>query len=170
LSTIFSSNVSPAEAFRIFSKFGEFKEVGKEMRRLVSDIDLFGIDVHTALERASERTPSKRLQEIFWGLLTTLRTGANVPSFLREKSRSLIEEYRRQVLEFSKTLSLYIEIYLTAIIIGTIFFTVLTSVMSGIIGGGSGLIASQFLMIFIGLPAITAIFIYLIRSSYPGEV
>ena len=58
---------------------------------------------------------------------------------------------------------------LTALILGTIFFIILTSVMSGFTGAvAEDLIYMQFFLIFFFVPLISAAFIILIKSASPG--
>ncbi|HDJ96522.1 MAG TPA: hypothetical protein ENG45_00430 [Candidatus Aenigmarchaeota archaeon] len=170
LSTIASSDISPSSILKIFSKFKEFGEVTKEIKSIVGEAELFGIDINTAIERGAERIPSKSMKEVLWGMLSTIRAGGKLSSFLREKSKSLLEEYRRKLYEFSHNLTIYIEIYLTALVIGAIFFTIITAVMSGIVGGGAGILFLQFFLIFILLPVVSIAFIILIRKTSPGGV
>ncbi|MHA1744034.1 MAG: type II secretion system F family protein [Candidatus Heimdallarchaeota archaeon] len=168
MATIASSKLALHRILEIFSKFNAYGELNNEIRRIVSDIKMFGIDVNTALEKGIERTPSKNFKELLWGLLSTNRVGGNLSLFLKEKSKSLMEDYRRKLYEFSHQLTVFIEVYLTAIILGAVFFVILTSIMSGLGGVGSNILLLQFMLIFIFLPAVSAIFIFIIRQMTPG--
>lgn len=61
-----------------------------------------------------------------------------------------------------------IEVYLTVVLIGSIFFIIMTALMS-IIGGGSNLlmIFLQFLVVFVILPFVSIGFILLVKSISP---
>jgi flagellar protein FlaJ len=168
ISMIAGSKLPTHEIFKIFSKFKEYGEVTKEMKNIADDTEMFGFDVNTAIERAAIRTPSKKFKEVLWGMLTTIRTGGDLSTFLREKSKNLLDEYRRKLYEFSHSLSVYMEIYLTALILGVVFFVILTSVMSGIAGGGMNLILLQFFAIFFVIPIISTMFILLVKTASPG--
>jgi len=145
--------------------YGEF---GEEIKRIDTDVRIFGFDINTALERAIERTPSKNMKELLWGMLSTNRSGGNMSEFLEEKSKSLIAEYRRRLYEFAHSLTIYIEIYLTSIVLGAVFFVILTAIMSGLSGGFGNVLLLQTFLIFIFLPVISAVFLYLIKISSPG--
>lgn len=169
LSTIASSGLPLHKILDIFSKFTAYGELTDEIRRIESDVTLFGVDVNTAIEKGIERTPSKNFKELMWGILSTTRTGGNLGIYLKEKSKTFISEYRRKLYEFSHQLTIFIEVYLTAIILGAVFFVILTSIMSGI--GGvttSSILFLQFFLIFAFLPMISVVFIVLIRSITPG--
>jgi archaellum biogenesis protein FlaJ (TadC family) len=130
---------------------------------------MFGLNVYDSLEKAIDRTPSKDLRDLFWTILSTLKAGGDLHAYLNEKSKSFLADYRRRLDEFSHSLSIYLEIYLTALVLGTIFFIILTSVMSGFTGMvAENIIFVQFFLIFLFVPLISVAFIILIKSASPG--
>lgn len=169
LSTIASSRLPPHKIFEIFSKFREYGEISKEARRMVTDMEMFGLNVYDALQRAVDRTPSKEMRDLFWSILSTLKAGGDLSAYLSEQSKSFLDDYRRRLKEFASSLSIYLEIYLTALVLGTIFFIILTSVMSGFTGiVAENMIFIQFFLIFMFIPLISIAFIILIKTSSPG--
>ncbi len=170
LSTIASSKLPVHRIFEIFSKFGKYGELTDEIKSIQNDMDVFGLDVNTALERAVERSPSKLFKELIWGMLSTIRSGGDVSIYLKESAVNMVNEYRRKLYEFSHQLTIYIEVYLTTIVLGSIFFTILTSIMSGISGGvdTSGMIVMQFILIFVFIPLVSTLFILMIKATTPG--
>jgi flagellar protein FlaJ len=168
LSTIASSKLPLHKILEIFSRFTAYGELTDEINRIESDISMFGIDVNTALERGIERTPSKNFKELIWGILSTNRAGGDLGIYLKEKSKTFITEYRRKLYEFSHQLTIFIEIYLTAIVLGAVFFVILTSIMSALGGVASNILLLQFFLIFVFLPLISIVFMFLIRSATPG--
>jgi len=169
LSTIASSRLPPHKIFEIFSKFKEYGEVTKEARRIVADMEMFGLNIYDSLEKAVDRTPSRELRDLFWAILSTLKSGGDLTIYLGEESKTFLNNYRRRLNEFARSLSIYLEIYLTALVLGTIFFIILTSVMSGFTGiVASNMVFIQFFLIFFFIPLISTAFIILIKSSSPG--
>lgn len=170
LSTIASSGLPPHKIFEIFSEFEEYGEISKEAKNIVNDMNAFGLNIYESLEKAVDRTPSKNLRELFWSILSTVKSGGSLIKLLTEKSKGFLNDYNRNLVEFSRTLSIFLEVYLTALVLGAIFFTILTSLMSGI--GGvvqSNITLIQFFLIFMFIPFISFAFIILIKSSSPGE-
>jgi len=82
------------------------------------------------LERAVNRTPSRKFREFLYGILATIRSGGNVYMFVKERTTDFFIDYRRKLSEFSHSMTIYTEIYLVAVVLGTIFFIILTSVVS----------------------------------------
>ncbi len=171
LSTVASTKLPLHEVFDIFARFSDYGDLTKEIKSITNDVDVFGFDINTALERAVSRSPSKALKEMLWGMLSTIRSGGDLHIYLRETAANLTNEYRRKLYEFSHQLTIYIEIYLTAIVLGAIFFTILTSIISGMAESvtSSNIIVIQFLLIFAFMPLISTLFILIIKSITPGE-
>lgn len=168
LSTIAGSKLPLNKIFTIFSKFGKYGEISDEVNSIINDIELFGVDINTSVERAIERSPSKNFKELLWGILSMNKTGGDMYAYLREKGKTFLNEYRRRLFEFSHQLTIFIEIYLTAIVLGAIFFTILTAIISGLSGVGANIIVLQFFLIVIFLPVLSLAFILIIKSITPG--
>ena len=156
--------------FRVISQFDEYGEVSKEAEKIYRDVEVFGMDLIGALRKTANRTPSEELKELLWGLDNVITSGGNVGDFLHEKSRLFIAEYGRKLEQYSRTLSILIEIYLTLVLVGSVFFIIITALMSIIGGGGmEGYLSFiQFLVIFIVLPFMSIGFIFLLKSIAPA--
>ena len=169
LSTIASSRLPPHKIFEIFSKFKEYGDITQEAKRIVTDMKMFGLNVYDSLEKAVDRTPSRELRDLFWEMLSTLKAGGDLHAYLAEESKTFLNNYRRKLNEFARSLAIYLEIYLTALVLGTIFFIILTSVMSGFTGiVAQSMVFVQFFLIFFFIPLLSIAFIILIKASSPG--
>jgi flagellar protein FlaJ len=165
LTTLSGSGMNTAQVFEILSHFKEFGQVSKEAQRVVRDVELLGIDMATALERAAERTPSSQLRELFWGMRSTVTTGGDLNSFLIEKSHSYMADYRRFLDKFVDQLSILMEVYITAVIVGSIFFIIMGTIL-GLMGGGQPIMMVQ-MMVYLGIPIMSVMFIILIAGLSP---
>jgi flagellar protein FlaJ len=170
MATIASSGAPPPMMFKVLSQFKEYGEVSKEAEKIYRDIEAFGMDLPSSLRKTAGRTPSPELKELFWGLETVLTTGGNIGNFLHERSRLFIQEYRRRLRQYSQTISFLIEIYLTVILVGSIFFVIMSALMSMFSGGQTTLLLTfvQFLVVFIVLPFVSLGFIVLLKSLAPA--
>ena len=168
LSAISSSNLPLPQTLEIYERTSIHKNVKKEIGNVVRNLKYFGMDVITALEKAIERTPSKKMEELFWGIVTTLRAGGNLTNYLKEKSKELFNEHLRKIYEFAHSLTFYVEIYLISVVLGVLFFIILTSIFAGITGVGFNLIELQFFLAFLFLPLIAFVFMLLIKAASPG--
>ncbi|MFB6204621.1 MAG: type II secretion system F family protein [Candidatus Nanohaloarchaea archaeon] len=171
LSTLAGTGTSLPEIFGNLADTEEYGEVSKEAEKIHRDIETFGMDSSKAMERAAERTPSKDFRELVWGINHVLTTGGSLREFLRERASSLMTDYQRRVEEFSDSLSLIVEMYITVVIVGSIIFTSMSAVMSSFANFDPGtIVAVQAVAIFFGLPIISGMFILLIKGISPGGI
>jgi archaeal flagellar protein FlaJ len=170
MATIAKSGAAPITMFKVISQFGEYGEVSREMEKIYRDVQVFGMDIVDAIRKTASRTPSNELKELLWGLDNVMTSGGNIGDYLHEKSRSLIADYGRKLEQYSKVMSILIEVYLTLVLVGSVFFVIITALM-GILGGGgemSGYISLiQFIVIFIVMPFVSVGFIVLLRTISP---
>ncbi len=171
MSTLAGTGTSVGELFKNLSKTEEYGEISKEAKKINRDIETFGMDVTEALQRAAERTPSKDFKELLWGINHTITSGGSLRAFLHERADTLMTDYQRRVESFSEQLSLVVEIYITLVIVGSIVFTSLSIVMTSFTPYSANTIALiQISAIFIGLPLISGIFIFIVDSMAPGGI
>ncbi len=168
MATIASSKISPFLMFKTMSRFKEYGYIAKESEQIVKDVEVFGMSVSSAIKKEAKRTPSKEFGELLWGINSMMASGGNIADFLHDKGDSFMSDYRRRIRKYSQDLSLYVEIYLTLIITGSIFFIVLTSVISTL-SSGAGVILIQSFIVFLLLPLLSIGFIVLIKSASPLE-
>ena len=170
LATISGSNAPPKTIFKILSEFEDYGEISKEAKEISKNIDLFGMNVTDALKKAASKSPSEDFKELLWGINTTISSGGDLSSYLHEKATVFMQDYRRRMTEYSQRMSTMLEIYITLIIVGSIFFIVMSSMISAFGIGQSFVelvVVSQFLVIFLGLPLISIGFIILLKKMSP---
>lgn len=168
LATIANAQVSGIVLFKTISEFREYSEVSNEASNIVRDVEIFGMPLSTAIINRAKKTPSKEFRELLWGINSIMTTGGDLAIFLQQKSDELMVDYRRRIRKYSQDLSLFVEIYLTLIITGSIFFIVLSSIISSL-SGGLGTILIQTFVVFILIPILSIGFILLIKSISPLE-
>ncbi len=168
LSTIIKSGLPPQMMFKMLSKFKYYKIAAEEADRISSDIHILGLDLPSALTRAMNRSPSVNWTELLAGLKNSITVGGDVGKYLEEKSRGFIAEYKRRLADFSNVLSLFMNMYITVVIVGIVFFIIISSLMVSVGGVPVATVKLlQYLIVFVGLPAITGMFILLIKSLSP---
>jgi flagellar protein FlaJ len=163
MATAASSEVPPTEVFKMVSLRGG--EIGKESERIYRDIHMLGMDVSTAMAKAANRTPSAKFSELLWGMLSVIRRGGDLGEYLSAKSREFMLDYRRSLNDYSKQITFYTEIYITLVVVGTLFFIILSSIMSPLIGGD--ILMVQTFLVFFLIPLVSVGFLYLLKNLSP---
>lgn len=167
LSTLAGTGMPTESMFRVLANFPEYGEVSKEARSIMSDVDVLGMNIISALDKAARHTPSDDLKELFWGMKTTMTTGGDLRAYLIEKGKGYMSSYRRAIDMYVDELSLLTELYITLVIVGSIFFIVMTTIMN-MIGASSGfLVMLQNLVVYVLLPFTSVGFMVLISVISP---
>lgn len=168
MATMSSSRVPPIVVFKTLSEFKEYGEVSKEAENITRNVEVFGMTTSAAIKKQAKTTPSADFRELLWGINTIVTSGGDLTSYLSDKTNEFMNDYRRRIRKYSQDLSLYVEIYLTLIITGSIFFIVLSSVISAL-SQGIGTVLVQSFVVFVLLPLISIGFIVLVKSTSPLE-
>lgn len=172
LATLAGTGTPLPQIFKNLSETDEYGEVSKEAEKIARDIETFGMDISEALEKSANRNPSEDYKELMWGINHVMTTGGSLREFLQQRSQKLMNDYKRRVQEFSKNLSLLVEMYITVVVVGSIIFTSMSAVMSTLSPNMSDnlIVGIQLIAIFFGLPLISAMFIILVRGMSPGGI
>lgn len=165
-----SAGVSPEKVFCSLSDLSVPLAVTAEAKNIVRDVNLFGLDIISALEEASKRTPSERFREMLEGFISTIHSGGNATSYLREKSKQYMKLKRISLQKFSDTLSMLSEFYVTLLLTGPLLLVIMLAVMAMLGGGSLGLLSPDLLLgllTYIGLPLGTIVFLIILDAVLP---
>ncbi|MGC9310856.1 MAG: type II secretion system F family protein, partial [Candidatus Aenigmatarchaeota archaeon] len=161
-----SSDSPPIEIFRSVTKLDEYPELKEQTLNVIRDVEGLGMDISGALRREAKRTPSRQFKELLAGIDSTMRTGGDLVLFLNNRANTLFTNYQRRIKEYSNLLSMIVEIYITVVVVGSIFFTILSTVMS-MMGGAGDILLLQFFISFIIMPIISISLAYYIKMAAP---
>ena len=168
MSTLTKSGFQPQNIFKMLSKFNDYPAAASEARKINHEVNKLGMDLRTSLEKAIARSPSPDWTEFLSGIKNSIETGGNLDKYLEEKSKGYTKGYKRKLESFGKTLTLLMNLYITVIIVGTIFFIIVSSLMGAVGGIPVGTIKLfHYITVFGGLPLVTAILITLVKSASP---
>jgi flagellar protein FlaJ len=158
-----SSGTHPAEIFKMMAV--RHGLIGEDCKRVYRDAKMFGTDISSAIVKVANRTPSLAWSELLWGMVSVMTTGGDMYKYLSEKTKDSMQQYRRMLESYSRQINFYTEIYITLIIVGTLFFIVLSSVMSPLVGGNILLV--QTFLVFFFVPMTSIGFIVLLKGLSP---
>jgi flagellar protein FlaJ len=136
----------------------DYGEVAREFERIMTDTELFGSDLYTALRNARDLTPSDNLKQFLDDMISLLEAGGDVSSFFEEESATYLREAEDQQAGFLETLSLMAEMFIAGFI-ATPLFVIVTLVVISFIGGDT--IPTIGIMVYLVLPVATVAFLFL---------
>lgn len=170
LASLASAGIHPKSLFYLLSKYEEFTEIRKEAQKIIQLTDGLGVSLNKAIEIVANNSPSKEWRDLLLGINHIIMGGGSLDTYLYEKARSYAEEFKRKLIEYSNTLQIFLEIYITLVIVGVVFIIILTSLMGSIAGGSStSLQMFQLLAILVILPVGTIFLVILIKAISPFE-
>jgi len=100
---------------------GVYGEAASEVSVTVREMDLFGVDLQTAVEDMSDRTPSDNMSELSENLGSVLGSGRSLPSYLHSQYERYKEEAEAQQEQYLELLSTFAEAYVTVLVAGPLF-------------------------------------------------
>ncbi len=164
------AGVPVANMFRSLAKVDASLAISSEARTVVRDMELFGVDVLSALEASSKRTPSVRFKELLEGLIATVYSGGNMEKYLAQRSRQYMRLKKIALRRFADTLGVLAEFYVVLLVAGPLILVVMLGVMAMLGGGGQGLLDPRlllYLLTYLGLPLGSIVFLILLDMVSP---
>ncbi len=94
ITTLAGGGISPLVTLERLSKIDLYPAIAKEAKRILMDIDVFGMDPVSALDKAARYNPNRALSDFLGGYTAILKTGGDIVSFMESKLRDIFA-YRR---------------------------------------------------------------------------
>ncbi|MBN2110829.1 MAG: type II secretion system F family protein [Methanosarcinaceae archaeon] len=137
----------------------------EEIGYIVKDMDCYGTDLLTALEKAGLRTPSPKFKDFIEGLNSIVASGGDITAYLKAKNDHYRLTATKEQKIFFETLGVLAEVYISAFVAGPLFLITILVVL-GLINSGSAAILN--LIVYLIIPVSTVIFVLLL-GSVTGE-
>ena len=145
-----------------------YGETADEVTVAVKDIEYFGADVLSAIQRLRDRTPSQHLEELAENLSSVLQSGQSLSAFLEEQYEFFKNEEEAQQQAFLELLSTLAEAYVTVFVAGPLFLITILVVIGLMLGGTLDFLQA---LVYLVLPLATFGFvIYLDSITEDGQV
>lgn len=165
-----SAGVSPEKIFHSLSNIPIPLAISAEAKNIIRDVNLFGLDIISALERNSKRTPSEMFREMLEGFISTIHSGSSLAAYLRERSRQHMKLKRLSLRKFSDTLSILSEFYVALLVTGPLLLIIMLAVMAMMGGGNLGPLSPDLLLniiTYIGIPIGSIMFLIILDAVSP---
>jgi len=138
-----------------------YGEAARELGVAVRDMNTFGTDVITALERVAERTPSQNMAEFAENLASVLGSGRELSGFLHDQYERYQEEAEAQQEQYLELISTFAEAYVTVLVAGPLFFITILVVIGIVLSDTLPLLRA---VVYLGVPLASFGFVVYIDS------
>ena len=161
-----ATGVSPDRFFRAIAteNFG----ISKDAAQIVRDLDIFGLDIISALKRAQQRSSSRVYAELLDGYISTVHSGGDLNSFLRNKTQELMFQQKESLKEFLNRLGILAEGVISATVVLPLLILIVFSVSALLPGGALSDPRVIFLLVYGMLPIFSIGLLLVIKASTPG--
>lgn len=170
IASIAASGVPPYVAFKLIANVKEYGEISNESKRIVRNVEVFGMDLITAIGNVANRTPSQKFSQFLFSVISTIETGGDLKKFLENSAKEALFEYRLVREKYMQTLSTYADFYTAVLIAAPLFFISTLSVMS-LVGGqvfGLSIPTAMRIGIYALIPLLNIVFIIFIHYTQPS--
>ncbi|MDY6865384.1 MAG: type II secretion system F family protein [Halobacteriota archaeon] len=136
-----------------------YGECAREIGFIVRDIEYFGLDMKSALEKSSRNTPSEKFKDMIEGFSSVLNTGGSIEDYLSLKYHQYQDLADNDNNAFLELLSIFAEAYVTLFVAGPLFLIVIIIVL-GMLKSGTLMALSS--IVYILIPVGASAFILLL--------
>jgi len=169
MAAIAGSNIEPTKIFKIIAMSTEYPNIGKEIRKVITQIDVYGYDLVTSLKNVASRTSNKRLAELFSGLATNISTGGALKNYLEKKAENFLMDYKLERNKYADLAGTFMDVYISILIAAPLVLMMMFIVMN-VAGLGLGGLTIQSLLVLsvIGIVIVNIIFIVVLNMKQPN--
>ncbi len=167
IATMASAGASPARIFKSLSNQPIYGEVSNEAAWIYRDMDMLGMDVLQALNRAITRSPSERFKDFLQGAITTLSTGGDLKSYFINKAEQFIIDNRQTQAKFLESLGVLAESFVVVVVAAPLFLLVILSVMASFGGDPQQTLKIGYMLVLGMLPLAQLGFAVTVSASTP---
>lgn len=168
MSAIAASGVPPRVIFKVISKFNEYGEISKEANRITRNVEIFGMDEMTSIKEVASKSPSPIFKDFLQGILTTIQTGGNLNSFLKEEAEKSMFDYRIRRNKYLQQLEIYADIYTAVLIAAPLIFVIMLPVLGLMQGSLFGFGIKELINLgLILLAALNLVFLMFLQLTQP---
>jgi hypothetical protein len=168
MAAIAGSNIEPTKIFKIIATSAEYPNVGKEIRKILNQIDIYGYDLVTSLKNVAARTSNKKLGELFSGLAANISSGGSLKNFLEKKAENFLLDYKLERQKYSDLAGTFMDVYISILIAAPLVLMMMFIVMnvSGLSLGGLG-ITTLLMLSIAGIVVVNIIFLIVLNIKQP---
>lgn len=166
LYSLSGSGMNIIDVFRLISKRNDFGSLSKEIKYLVTLIDVFGMDFISAIITIANKTPSYKFKQFLFGLLSVIRSGGDLKEYIKTFSNEQIEDYEIELKTYSEKANIFITLYSFIFITFPMVLLIIAFLFSYIDNSTSILTSLEFFFLVI-LSLSYIAYLYFIHISQP---
>jgi flagellar protein FlaJ len=161
-----SGGIPPYTSFKRLSEADLLPSMSQEARNLIRDVEIFGVDPLTAMQKSAKANPLDIYREFVGGYASTVIIGGDITSFLENKAAELFKTRAARVRAAAERLGMLLETFIIVMVLMSLCFYILFSVES-IYSTGMSMYSGIILYTYVFTPLLSFVFIYLAHGMQP---
>jgi len=161
-----SGGIAPYTSFKRLGEAELLPAMRQEAKNLIRDVEIFGVDPLTAMQKSAKSNPLDIYREFVGGYASTVIIGGDITSFLETKAAELFKTRAARVRAAAERLGMLLESFIIIMVLMSLCFYILFSVES-IYSTGMSSYSGIILYTFVFTPLLSFVFIYLAHSMQP---
>jgi len=161
-----TGGISPYMSIKRLSKVELMPAVCKETKEIIKDVEIFGMDPLSALDKAAKTHPLDIFRDFISGYASTVITGGDVTHFLETKTEDIFKTRSTRIKVAAERLGMLLESFVIIMVLMSLCFYILFSVES-IYSVGISIYSGLILYTYIFTPLLSVVFIYLAHDMQP---
>jgi len=166
ISVMATGGISPYMSIKRLSRVDLMPAMQKEAREIMRDVEIFGIDPLSALEKASETHPLDVYRDFMSGYASTVITGGDVSHYLETKTHDIFKARSMRIKAAAERLGMLLESFIIVMVLMSLCFYILFSV-DAIYSTGISMYSTMILYTYVFAPLLSVVFIYLAHGMQP---
>jgi flagellar protein FlaJ len=161
-----SGGIPPYMSFKRLTEVQLLPATRKESRGLIRDVEIFGVDPLSALEKAAKYNPLDIFRDFISGYASTVIIGGDVIHFLETKAQEIFKSGSMRVKAAAERMGMLLESFIIVMVLMSLCFYILFSVES-IYSTGMDMGSGVIMYTYVFTPLLSIVFLYLAHGMQP---
>jgi len=161
-----SGGIPPYMSFKRLTDVELLPATRKEARSLIRDVEIFGVDPLSALEKAAKYNPLDIFRDFISGYASTVIIGGDVIHFLETKAQEIFKAGSMRVKAAAERMGMLLESFIIVMVLMSLCFYILFSVES-IYSTGMDMNSGVIMYTYVFSPLLSIVFLYLAHGMQP---
>jgi flagellar protein FlaJ len=161
-----SGGIPPYMSFKRLTDVELLPATRKEARNLIRDVEIFGVDPLSALEKAAKYNPLDIFKDFISGYASTVIIGGDVIHFLESKAQDIFKAGSMRVKAAAERMGMLLESFIIVMVLMSLCFYILFSVES-IYSTGMDMGSGVIMYTYVFTPMLSIVFLYLAHGMQP---
>jgi len=161
-----SGGIPPYMSFKRLTEVELLPATRKEAKGLIRDVEIFGVDPLSALEKSAKYNPLDIFRDFVSGYASTVIIGGDVIHYLETKAQDIFKAGSMQVKAAAERMGMLLESFIIVMVLMSLCFYILFSVES-IYSTGMDMGSGVIMYTYVFTPMLSIVFLYLAHGMQP---